>query len=82
MKIKHYFFAIPSKYSCISGDWKTPTFSSNFNVFAVESKYPYIDVIETFKKVACSKKLFFNEDIHCNDFGNKLMAQELLKEME
>lgn len=79
---KFYFLVIPSKYACVSGDWDTPTFSSRFTEFLQENNYPYIDLMNSFQQASRSQKVFYDVDIHCNAFGNKLIAQEIMTKLK
>ncbi len=79
LNIEHYFFAIPSKYSCVSGDWETLTFNAKFNIFSQTNGLPYLDLNDSFKNHMKREDLFFNINIHCNEAGNSLIATELLK---
>lgn len=77
LSVKHIFFAIPSKYSCFSGNWNKPTFSSEFVKFMSDNKYPCVNMDSLFMKMPHPEKLFYKEDIHCNEKGNKLIASEI-----
>jgi hypothetical protein len=82
LAIKHYFFAIPSKYSCLSKDWTSPTFPSNFTHFMTENKFPFINLDSVFQKSSQPEGLFYKDDIHCTTAGNDLIAREILKTLK
>lgn len=79
--VEHYFFSIPSKYACISGDWVKSSFTNNFNDMALKDSLPFIDLNPAFRKNPKPKELFFDFDIHCNENGNSAIASELLKKI-
>lgn len=79
LKIRHYFFVIPSKYSCASGDWSSPTFSSNVNAFLEVNVLPYINMDQAFKEYSNPERLFYKNDMHCTLAGNDLIAKEIMK---
>ena len=76
--IDHRFFAIPSKYSSITGDWNANTFSHSLNMFFQKSGIPYVDADEAFKKDPLNSKLFFEVDIHLTNRGNAILADQLM----
>jgi lysophospholipase L1-like esterase len=79
MGVPHYFFAIPSKYASLTGNWEVETFSKKFFKFAGEKALPVISLDKAFESASTNKKLFYNIDIHCNEYGNKVIANEIYK---
>jgi hypothetical protein len=77
--IEHRFFAIPSKYSSLTGDWNANTFSHSLNAYFKKSGIPFIDMDEAFKSDPLRDKLFFEVDIHLTNRGNAIIANQLNK---
>ena len=76
--IPHYFFAIPSKYTCFTGDWESKSFDKTFNNFTSENDLPFVDVRSYFRKTRHPSKVFFYRDIHLSAYGNRVLAQSLI----
>lgn len=75
--IEHRFFAIPSKYSSITGNWNANTFSHSLNDYFRRSGMPFIDLDNAFKNDHGNYKLFFEVDIHLTNHGNEVLANQL-----
>lgn len=80
--IAHRFFAIPSKYSSITGDWSIPTFSRSLNAYFERSGIPHIDMDGQFSKQPDAGKLFFTRDIHLTNYGHRVVAGRIMKYIE
>ena len=80
LEIPYYFFSIPSRYSCITGDWETHTFDKEINHILEDMSIPHISSLDSaFQEASLSNDLFYNIDWHCTIYGNKLITQEILK---
>ena len=80
--IEYYFFAIPSKYACISGDWESANFVKNTNRFFQENNIPFININNSFQEHANPTSLFYKKDIHCNERGNLIIAKTLINTLQ
>ncbi len=76
--IEYYFYAIPSKYACISGDWQSATFATNMNNYFEKNNIPFIDLNTAFKNYPEPASLFYNKDIHCNEKGNRIIGKTII----
>ena len=81
-EIEYYFYAIPSKYACISGDWQSATFATNMNNYFQNNNIPFIDLNTAFKNHGEPASLFYNKDIHCNENGNRIIANTLINKLQ
>ena len=81
-KIEYYFYAIPSKYACISRDWQSINFATSMNIYFETNSIPFIDLNAAFKSHSQNVNLFYNEDIHCNENGNALIANVLMSKLQ
>ena len=81
-KIEYYFYTIPSKYACISGDWQSINFATSMNIYFETNNIPFIDLNAAFKSHSQNVNLFYNEDIHCNENGNALIANVLMSKLQ
>jgi len=75
--IEYYFFAIPSKYACISGNWDSENFAQNTNQFFTKNNISFVNLNQAFRNDSVPSSLFYKKDIHCNERGNMLIAKEL-----
>ena len=80
--IEYYFYAIPSKYACISGDWQSATFATNMNNYFEKNNIPFIDLNTAFKNYAEPASLFYNKDIHCNEKGNSIIGKTIINKLQ
>ena len=76
--IEYYFFAIPSKYACISGNWESANFVKNINQFLLSNNVSFININPSFKNHIHPSSLFYKKDIHCNERGNLIIAKTLI----
>ena len=81
-EIEYYFYAIPSKYACISGDWQSANFATTMNKYFQNNNIPFIDLNTFFKSHTEPASLFYIKDIHCNENGNRIIANTLINKLQ
>lgn len=83
--IKFILTAIPSKYQCVKKNFKgTIIFSDQVKNWSKENNIEFVDATKAFKEHVLSEKPlpFYKNDIHLNELGNELMANELMKHLK
>ena len=52
------------------------------NIYFETNSIPFIDLNAAFKSHSQNVNLFYNEDIHCNENGNALIANVLMSKLQ
>ena len=76
------FFVIPSKFRLINKtqNEKHLEFSDRWKQWAINHNISFIDLVQPFKEAAMEDyQLFYNLDIHLNENGNLIPANEIAK---
>lgn len=74
------FMVVPSKFRLFNHlyDDAKPQFSDKWKKWAKQNKVPFIDLVKPFEHATREgKQLFFSKDIHFNEAGHLVVAQEL-----
>lgn len=71
--------AIPSKYKTINHiDYDGNDFAMQCKSFALQNNMEFLDLIPTFKEKGKTTPLFFQKDIHFNESGHAMVAEEIV----
>ncbi|MDA9031324.1 GDSL-type esterase/lipase family protein [Candidatus Pseudothioglobus singularis] len=69
-------FVVPSKYRSVTKNYDDGVeFSDKWKKFSEENGVEFVDLVKEFKRESLSgAKLFFDKDIHFNEFGHDVVA--------